>query len=223
MANRFGVALHPKDVRWAAAEAVSETVIAAVLLLHEHRVDEIVAKLTPSELEQVIKIVGRSPSCYPPGAYAALKAKRNLSPPPTESLPPNAKEQAGRIHRADHRSRMQTRTPSGLAYSAAERANYDYTTADRMTAGTFHHHIGCETGERRMHLGHVRRGVARHGEPQQTRPLRQVAAGLTGTRRLRHGTSHSSQALVPPSRCLGGALRTERPQLAIIRPAPAKR
>ena len=102
MANRFGIALHPEDVRWAAAEAVSETVIAAVLLLHEHRVDEIVAKLTPSELEQVIKIVGWSPSCYPPGAYTALKAKR-LSPPPTESLPPNAKpkkEQAGRTHEA---------------------------------------------------------------------------------------------------------------------------
>ena len=67
-------------------------VIAAIRLLPERSVDEIVAKLTPAELEQVIKIVGRSPSCYPPGAYAALKAKRNVSPPPTESLPPNAKE-----------------------------------------------------------------------------------------------------------------------------------
>ena len=33
MTNRFGVLLRPEDVRWAAAEGVSETVIAAVLLL----------------------------------------------------------------------------------------------------------------------------------------------------------------------------------------------
>ena len=31
MTNRFGVTLHPDDVRWAAAEGVSETVIAAVV------------------------------------------------------------------------------------------------------------------------------------------------------------------------------------------------
>jgi hypothetical protein len=46
MANRFGVLLHPDDVRWAAAEGVSETVIAAVLLLHERSVDEIAALLS---------------------------------------------------------------------------------------------------------------------------------------------------------------------------------
>ena len=45
-------------------------------------VDEIAAKLTPAELEQVIKIVGRSPRGYPPGAYDALKvtdARRHRS------------------------------------------------------------------------------------------------------------------------------------------------
>jgi hypothetical protein len=41
---------HPKEVRWAAAEAVSEDVIAAVLLLHERSVDEIVPKLSSAEL-----------------------------------------------------------------------------------------------------------------------------------------------------------------------------
>jgi hypothetical protein len=35
MTNRFGFDLYPKEVRWAAAERVSEDVIAAVLLLHE--------------------------------------------------------------------------------------------------------------------------------------------------------------------------------------------
>jgi hypothetical protein len=81
MTNRFGVDLHPESVRWAAVEGVSETVIAAVLLLHERRVDEIVAKLWPSELEQVIKLVGRSPNCYPPETLEALKSRR-LPPPP---------------------------------------------------------------------------------------------------------------------------------------------
>lgn len=78
MTNRFGIALHPDDARWAAAEGVSETVIAAVLLLHERSVDKIVAELGDRELEQVIKLVGRCPSCYPPGTLAALKGKRHL-------------------------------------------------------------------------------------------------------------------------------------------------
>ena len=51
----FWVLLHPDDLRWAAAEGVSETVIAAVLLLHERSVDEIVPKLSAAELEQVIR------------------------------------------------------------------------------------------------------------------------------------------------------------------------
>jgi hypothetical protein len=45
-------------VRWAAAEGVSETVIAAVLLLHERSVQQIVAELTAVELEQVISSSG---------------------------------------------------------------------------------------------------------------------------------------------------------------------
>ena len=44
--TRFGVVLHPSYVRWAADESVSETVIAAVLLLHERSVDEMVPQLT---------------------------------------------------------------------------------------------------------------------------------------------------------------------------------
>ena len=45
MTNRYGVMLDPSSLLWAAAEGVSETVIAAVLLLHERSVEEIVAKL----------------------------------------------------------------------------------------------------------------------------------------------------------------------------------
>jgi hypothetical protein len=51
MSNRFGVELNPKDVRWAAAEGVSEDVIAAVLLLHERSIDDI-AMLSAAELGQ---------------------------------------------------------------------------------------------------------------------------------------------------------------------------
>jgi hypothetical protein len=74
MTNAFGVVLDSASVRWAAAKGVPETVIAAVLLLHERSIDEIVPKLRPGELEQVIKLVGRSPSCYPPGTLDTLKA-----------------------------------------------------------------------------------------------------------------------------------------------------
>jgi hypothetical protein len=81
MANPYGITLDDASLRWAAAEGVSESVIAAICLLDERSVDEIVAKLSPVELEQVIKIVGRSPRGYPPGAYDALKGKRNLTQP----------------------------------------------------------------------------------------------------------------------------------------------
>jgi hypothetical protein len=84
---------------------VSETVIAAVLLLHERSVDEIVDKLGAVELEQVIKLVGRSPRIYPPGTLDALKQRKTLvSPQPSDSVPSNisAKKQAWRPqHSAD--------------------------------------------------------------------------------------------------------------------------
>ena len=65
MSNRSGVDLRPDSVHWAANEHVSETVIAAVLLLHERSVEEIVPQLSPLELEKVIVLVGRSPRLYP--------------------------------------------------------------------------------------------------------------------------------------------------------------
>jgi hypothetical protein len=81
MANPFGITLDDASLRWAAAEGVSEAVIAAICLLDQKSVDEIVARLTTAELEQVIKIVGRCPRGYPSGAYDALKGKRNLASP----------------------------------------------------------------------------------------------------------------------------------------------
>ena len=71
--NLFGIALDQALLRWAAAEDMTETVIAAVSLLHDRRVEEIAGKLTPAELADVTRLVSRCPSCYPPGAYDALK------------------------------------------------------------------------------------------------------------------------------------------------------
>jgi hypothetical protein len=100
MSNRFGVDLHPDSVHWAANEHVSETVIAAVLLLHERSVEEIVPQLSPAELEKVIELVGRSPRLYPPGILEALHLQRSLlaSPQPAESVPPNDADQMRQAH-----------------------------------------------------------------------------------------------------------------------------
>ena len=73
MTNRFGLDLPLDRVHWAAAERVSEDVIAAVLLLHECSVEEIVPQLSPLELEKVIELVGRSPRLYPRGILEALR------------------------------------------------------------------------------------------------------------------------------------------------------
>jgi hypothetical protein len=80
-----------------------------------------VAKLGAVELEQVIKLVGRSPRIYPPGTLDTLKQRKALiSPPPSDSVPSNnsAKKQAWRPqHSADWLRRRHTRTPAGLGGS----------------------------------------------------------------------------------------------------------
>jgi hypothetical protein len=78
---RPGAVLDSASVRRAAVEDVSETVIAAIYLLHERSVADIVVKLRPGELEQVIRLVSRCPSCYPPGTLDALNGWSKASPP----------------------------------------------------------------------------------------------------------------------------------------------
>jgi hypothetical protein len=107
MTNPYGVVLDDASRRWAAAESMPETVIAAICLLDTRSVDEIVARLTPAELEQVIKIVGRCPRGYPPGAYDALKGHRRTPSPrpqPAERFNPGPE----RLHRADERTKRST-------------------------------------------------------------------------------------------------------------------
>ena len=104
--NLFGIALDQASLRWAAAEGVTETVIAAVSLLQERSVEEITGKLTPAELADVTRLVSRCPSCYPPGAYDALKAWRNAA---SAELDPHT-ERAGlaeRTKRAHDANRAQ--------------------------------------------------------------------------------------------------------------------
>ena len=67
MPNLFGISLDQSWLRWAAAEGVTETVI-AVSLLHEQCVEEIAGKLTPTMPADVNRLVSRCPSDYPPGA-----------------------------------------------------------------------------------------------------------------------------------------------------------
>jgi hypothetical protein len=133
--NPYGIKLEDHSLRWAAAEGVPESVIAAICLLEHRSVDEIVAKLSPAELGQVVNIVGRSPSCYPPGVYAALKGKRNLaSLQPQTALTPTvtAAQQAApprnaaappqnRDDQYEPTPKMAVVTPSAARSAAAER------------------------------------------------------------------------------------------------------
>jgi hypothetical protein len=101
MSNGFGFVLDDASLRRAAVEGVPETVIAAIYLLHERSVGDVAAKLKPDELEHVIRLVDRCPSCYPPGTLDALESKRvALVTPPTESRALNvmAKEEAAHPH-----------------------------------------------------------------------------------------------------------------------------
>jgi len=93
-------------------------VIAAVLLLEERSVSEIVPALTAAELEQVIKLVGRSPRCHPPGTLGELKQwKSSLSPPLSHSAPTNlaAKEQSGRTPVAHQPRQEGKRLPTRIS------------------------------------------------------------------------------------------------------------
>ena len=125
MTNCFGFELHPDAVRWAAAEGVSETVIAAVLLLHERSVDEIAPELSAAEVEQVIKLVGRSPSVYPPCTLDALKQRRALVSP---ELPQRSGESARSVVAAE---KQHAGTPG-----ADPRGQPETPTPARPDAGT---------------------------------------------------------------------------------------
>jgi hypothetical protein len=159
MTNAFGVELDSESMRWAAAEGVSETVIAAVLLLHERCVDEIASKLRPDELKQVIKLVGRCPSSYPTGALDALKARCPERPSASPRTKPPAEGQPGHTPRTDHPRRLEAHTPVGVINAADARplerasgADARQTTGERTNGEKSGTRIGMvdETARRRL-------------------------------------------------------------------------
>src|SRR6516162_4293274 len=75
MSNPYGITLDREWAEWAAKIGVSPTIAAALLLISRSRpLPEIVVRLTPGELEQVVGVIGRWPECFPPGTLAALKS-----------------------------------------------------------------------------------------------------------------------------------------------------
>ena len=125
MANPFGITL----------DRVSAKVAAALILISQARpLDDIVAKLTPHELEQVIKLVGRCPTYYPPAALDALKGKRNLASPqpPTQKLALKPGQPGARTNPGTEHSRR-IRAPR----FNAPRLEVLQTSTERATATTF--------------------------------------------------------------------------------------
>jgi hypothetical protein len=77
MANAYGLTLDDRSLRWAAAEGVPESVLAAICLLGAKSVDEIVTKFSPAELEQVVTSSGGlrvviHPECGPPSRASGI-------------------------------------------------------------------------------------------------------------------------------------------------------
>ena len=72
------------------------------------------AKLRPDELEHVIRLVSRCPSCYPPGTLDALKSKRMASLTPTAGSPRSYDQRRGRCSSA-HPTQAATCAPRGEA------------------------------------------------------------------------------------------------------------
>ena len=111
MTNRFGVELHPKDVRWAAAEGVSQDVIAAVLLLHERSVDEIAPQLSAPNLSRRSCSLAARPAFTRRGTLEALESKRATRTAPVNRPSAVAREKAAPPNHA----RLERREASAYA------------------------------------------------------------------------------------------------------------
>ena len=119
MTNQFVFELHPKEEIRAAAEGVTEDVIAAVLLLHDRSVDEVAPQLSATELERVITLVGRSPRQYPRGMLETLRQRRSrfaLAHP--VATRPSAKREVEASAPINARSWPICRVPDGAQYRA---------------------------------------------------------------------------------------------------------
>ena len=134
MSNPYGIMLDREWAEWAAKIGVSSTVAAALLVIsRSHPLPEVVARLTPGELEQVVGVIGRWPECFPPGTLAALKSVRlrlKRSPDPsavsisTDQAPSwlAARTSAERLHRHRPHARKRVGRPFGHPGSATAAA-----------------------------------------------------------------------------------------------------
>ena len=132
MSNPYGITLDREWSEWAANIGVSSTVAAALLVISRSRpLPEVVARLTPGELQQVVGIIGRWPECFPPGTLAALKSVRltRLPDPSAVSISTDqarsrlaARTSAERLHRHRPHARKRVGRPferPGSATAAA--------------------------------------------------------------------------------------------------------
>ena len=113
MSNPYGISLDREWTEWVAKAGVSPTVAAALFLISErHPSHEVMAKLTPSEVEQVAKIVRRWPDCFPPGSVDALKSRgQTLAQPPSVrvSADPTSRRRPARVSAESLHRRAYTR------------------------------------------------------------------------------------------------------------------
>jgi len=204
MKNRFGLLLDAQDARWATAEGVSETIIAAVLLLHEKSVDEVAAKLRPDELAHVVRFVSRCPTCYPPGTLAALRSLRPTSQrpsvgtsnhqPPTRRL---GRISANGLHTRAHALRFghqqSTASPATPTYAKnsgtrpgtrAETARRRLVVEDLWKAGLSVRAISAGTGIPVGSVHRAMRAIAR-AEAKKDAAIAEMAKALLG-KRLSH-------------------------------------
>ena len=127
----------------------------------------IVPKLSAVELEQVIKLVGRSPRVYPPGTLDKLKQRRtSTSPqPPSVSGPGDLaiKEPAGRTARARGRD---TRLPPrlGAGGHSPQSINGSGSPQAALTAYRTREHLEGHEVEKAVWII-LTSGLVEHGAP----------------------------------------------------------
>src|SRR6516225_11404624 len=124
MSSAYGITLDREWAEWAAKARVSPSVAAALLLISRSRpLPEIVARLTPGELKQIVGVIGRWPDCFPDGTLAALRSLRaTMSRPnhqPASRRPGRiiAKSLHGRAHTCRFEHAQSLATPSMPTYA----------------------------------------------------------------------------------------------------------
>jgi hypothetical protein len=190
--NRYGITLNHTWTEWAAKQGVSETIAAALYLISENRkTDEVMVKLTPSEIERVIEIVQRWPDCFPSGALAALNHSRPAPPreqsaafpargaghrpaarinPGIGQLHPNAPAlPRAAVHSAPERTTAQK--ASTRPGTRAETARRRLVVADLMKAGLSIRNIATGTGIPVTSVHRAMRAIARAQAKQEAAVL----------------------------------------------------